>query len=61
MQKRTHIYQLLAKNNISNHIFISLQLKPYVSVHTPKIELEDIIKIYKLNDYKDATNFGRFT
>ncbi|KAL4450784.1 hypothetical protein ABPG74_011626 [Tetrahymena malaccensis] len=37
------------------------ELKPYVSVHTPRIEKEDIIKIIKLNDFTNPENFNRYT
>lgn len=36
-------------------------MKPYVSVHTPKIEPKLIEEVRKLNDYTDEKNFGRFT
>ncbi len=35
-------------------------LKPYVSVHTPKIDKEVLSTLSRLNDFNDAANFQRF-
>jgi len=34
-------------------------LRPYVSVHTPKVDEDTLEKIRKLNDWRDPANFNR--
>eukprot|EP00331_Platyophrya_macrostoma_P001589 CAMPEP_0176408910 /NCGR_PEP_ID=MMETSP0127-20121128/2216_1 /TAXON_ID=938130 /ORGANISM="Platyophrya macrostoma, Strain WH" /LENGTH=93 /DNA_ID=CAMNT_0017788253 /DNA_START=221 /DNA_END=502 /DNA_ORIENTATION=- len=39
----------------------TFKLKPYVSVHTPKVDDETKSKLKALNNYLDLANFGRFS